>query len=482
MIPFLLSFLVRSALLGALGLAILALLRHRSAAVQHAVAVGTVAVMMALPLMASLIPTHRIEVAEVPDSLVYLTATTTTPSLSPPPDQEPVRSIDWNPILGYGWAGISLILFARIGVGLFGLSRRVGRSRAVALGRRVQVVEDPSGSVPLMVWLGRNTVLLPPSWSAWPNERLERVLAHEEAHVSRGDWFTQMFLLIASAAMWPNPVAHILSKRARALAEHAADDRVLAMGAEPSRYASDLLEIARGCQATPPAFAIQMAAKADVARRIEMILSNDTRRKKVGLFGLAAGATLLIGLSIPLSSWAIGPALQHKAAAPHAETYEIHARIYSLASADSFGSMHRFAVQKGAKCTDCHRDAKTGGVTPWSMEMAMSVSPAYAEETARRITDGGGVLLSSPTIKTGSGQLAEITIGPTEENKRTITVGLTPNPGTGGTTVITIHMMESVAGGGVLERLHGAVSCAPGRSIILTNKSKRRLIILDLKS
>lgn len=213
-----------------------------------------------------------------------------------------------------------------------------------------------------------------------------------------------------------------------------------------------------------------------------MILSNDTRRKKVGLFGLAAGATLLIGLSIPLSSWAIGPTHQHKTAASHAGTYEIHARIYSLASTDAFGSMHRIAVDKGAKCTDCHRDSRSKPIPPWSLGMAMSVSPAYAEETARRITAGGGVLLSSPTVKAGPGQLAEITVSPTEENKRTLTVGLTPSPGTGGDTTITIHMVESVAGGTVLERLNGAVTCGAGKSVILTNKSRRRLIILDLKS
>ncbi|HWA82456.1 MAG TPA: M56 family metallopeptidase [Fimbriimonadaceae bacterium] len=478
MTPFLLSFLVRSTLLGVLGLAVIALVRRRPAAFQHAIAVGIIAAMVALPFLASVIPTHVVQVDSSPDSLVYLTATT-TPSFAPPAAPT-AQSIDWTPLVGYIWLAVSAILLLRVAAGLAGLARRVRRSQAVPIPARMRVAEDPSGTVPLMVWLGRPTVLLPPTWSEWPVERLERVLAHEEAHVDRGDWFTQLLLLIATAMLWPNPFAHFFAKRARVFAEHAADDRVLAAGAEPSRYASDLLEIAREAHATPPVFAIQMASKADVARRIEMILSNRPRRKKAGFLAVAFLA-LLAGLCVPLSSWAIGSTPRknqaQKAASPR--TYEIHARIYSLTSLDDYTSPHHFVVQKGIKCTDCHRASVTNA-SPWSFVFATAVDPAYAEKVVQSVTKNGGVLLSSPTVVAASSQIAEITIGPTDENRRTITMGLAPEPSPKGATRLVIRIMESVDGRTV-ESLNGLIDFALGKTVILTTKSKRRMAVLEIK-
>ena len=273
MTAFLLTFLLRSTLLGVLGLLALRLLSKRSPSLRHVVAVGTIAGMVALPLVGSLAPPRTVELAHAPVALTYLAHGFAPDPASPSPSRS---SVD---VLAYVWAGGALLLSVRLGLSLRSMSRRARGARWLRLDPTIRVAEDGTTHVPMAVWPGRPVVLLPKGWTAWSIDRLGHVLSHEKAHIRRGDWFTQVFVHAAAALMWPSPVVHVLSWRSRVLAEQAADDLVISGGADPCAYASSLLAIAR--TTATPAGGIPMASASNVSRRIEMILSDRGERRAI---------------------------------------------------------------------------------------------------------------------------------------------------------------------------------------------------------
>jgi|GEM_PF-5695895 len=319
---FLLSVLFRSAVLGLLGLVALWLLRGRSASVRHALAAGTLVAMLAVPVLSMTLKPREVGMLPVvvtaplapivqPPSVAVRMATGARPWSPVPAVAEPDRRYVAGVLLAGVWAMGASLLFTRILVGIGLLAGRVRRGRRELLaGSGVAVFTDAHTPVPMTAWLGRHVVLLPSAWTAWPTERLDTVLRHERAHVRRGDWFTQLAGQLACALLWPNPLVWVLSRRARDLSEQATDDLVLSSGVAPSRYAQDLLEIARETKTTFPALALPMAEKAEVVRRIEMVLNNKKRRGAITLPGIVAASLVLAGVSVPLASWVIGPRIE----------------------------------------------------------------------------------------------------------------------------------------------------------------------------
>lgn len=187
MTTYLLSVLIRSALLGSLGLVALRLIRRKPAAVQHAVAVATVCAMVALPAIGALLPAKAVEVARVPSALQFLA--TTRPGVPGMPFMAPTRSsaFDFESLAVWLWLAVAFLLWVRMGIGLLFLSRGIGKGHEIPLGRLVPVLEVEEAGMPMIVWIRRCLILLPKDWATWPKDRLAHVLAHEEAHASRGD-------------------------------------------------------------------------------------------------------------------------------------------------------------------------------------------------------------------------------------------------------------------------------------------------------
>ena len=64
---------------------------------------------------------------------------------------------------------------------------------------------------------------LPFDWRDWSQTELRAVLAHELAHVVRGDFLTGLIAQISVAIHFYHPLAHWLAKRLRLEQELAAD-------------------------------------------------------------------------------------------------------------------------------------------------------------------------------------------------------------------------------------------------------------------
>lgn len=94
---------------------------------------------------------------------------------------------------------------------------------------------------PLTVGFLRPRILVPADFDAWPLAAQAAALAHERAHVRRGDWLVQMLVWALSALLWFHPLVALARRRLALLAECAADDAVVAAGHDPVAYAELIL-------------------------------------------------------------------------------------------------------------------------------------------------------------------------------------------------------------------------------------------------
>ena len=109
----------------------------------------------------------------------------------------------------------------------------------------VAVRLSPAVTSPFSVGVFRPVILLPSRAVDWPTELQRSVLAHELAHVKRGDCGLQVFIELVRAIHWMNPLVWLAAWRVSVERELACDDQVLAEGTRPSAYADHLLSVSR---------------------------------------------------------------------------------------------------------------------------------------------------------------------------------------------------------------------------------------------
>src|SRR4051794_35879238 len=157
---------------------------------------------------------------------------------------EPHPAFDWRDWLTRVYVFGAVALLLRILLGLI-LSRRMLRTAsplrgAWAAGRKVRVSDAISTPVTIA-----GTILLPTGHTQWDASTLQAVLAHEAAHVARGDFYVQLLSQTNRAVFWFSPLSWWLHARLGTLAELASDDAAIeALGDRPG-YASILLDVAR---------------------------------------------------------------------------------------------------------------------------------------------------------------------------------------------------------------------------------------------
>lgn len=169
--------------------------------------------------------------------------------------------------------------------GSMGLSHEV----PVRLSRRV--------AVPVVAGMIRPMILLPESVVHWPIERVRAALAHELAHIERGDLWTLLLSQLVHCIYWPQPLVYWWSRGLRIEREAACDDRVLTSYSRPTQYARHLLDVAAeltGQEQAQPA-ALAMARGTQIERRIAAILSSTCRRAppaRAMVAGMCASAVI----------------------------------------------------------------------------------------------------------------------------------------------------------------------------------------------
>ncbi len=149
--------------------------------------------------------------------------------------------------------GMSLGLL-RLVLGLWAIRQSWSRSRPVnepdmlklveqlqaALGVKAPVAVHESADLTTAATFGwhRPVLLLPPDWNAWTTEQRRAVVAHELAHVSRGDFAAWLLARFSVTMQFWHPLVHALAGRLQLQQELAADAAaaLLAGGRPAWRY------------------------------------------------------------------------------------------------------------------------------------------------------------------------------------------------------------------------------------------------------
>jgi HEAT repeat protein/beta-lactamase regulating signal transducer with metallopeptidase domain len=218
------------------------------------------------------------------------------------------------------WALGALLVLGRLVAGVFVLARSARRARAasgpawsavvehasrrLALERPVPVLLSDDVAMPLVAGVLRPRVVLPAAAESWTDERRRAVLAHELAHVRRGDLMPHLAAWIACALWWFHPLVWVAARRLRAESERACDDLVLGLGTRASDYAQHLLQIVSSVRSARrvPAVVLPLARRSEFEGRVLAILEPGIRRGGTSRLGASAAIAAIALLALPLAA------------------------------------------------------------------------------------------------------------------------------------------------------------------------------------
>jgi beta-lactamase regulating signal transducer with metallopeptidase domain len=313
----------KSALICALALMLMMLLRRRSAADRATVLRVAVLLLLSLPVISLGMPRLQIEsaamapaelpaaaAAELPEAPLPVAPMAAMPELSMV--EEPGASLLDNPeiLIGLLYGLGVLLLGLRLFTGLLTLRRWTAQAEpadAPAWQNALARNGSGSGEARLMVsdhapapmsWGWRRPVILIDRETYARSGDADAILAHEMAHVTRGDWPALILSRIAVALFWFNPLVWLIERQAVRHAEEAADCAA-AMRVEPAHYAQTLVSCARRAFSKPvPANSIAPSGH-DLAVRVKAILDGSFRNRSNPRWTFAAiGVCVLFALPV----------------------------------------------------------------------------------------------------------------------------------------------------------------------------------------
>jgi len=328
----LMSLTVKTSLILALGMLATVALRRRSAAVRHWILALTLFCAAAAPIVGRLTPSWTLPAFGAPTSepgrvdvsfspVVRPGAATAT--VPPAPQSSAANGLIWAAAVPIWLIGIAINVSLLL-IGMFRLNRlRSTHSSAspaiteslehvatfLGLRRRVSLIRGNRPGVVVTWGVVNPKVVLPADAEAWSRERLDVVLAHEVAHITRGDWLVQTVAEVCKAIYWFNPMFWVACARLRYESERACDDAVMNMGVRSHVYAAELLALARSFarhrQVWLPAPA--MAARpSNLERRVRAMLSAHLDRGPITRRGRWASVFVLLAITLPIATFAQG--------------------------------------------------------------------------------------------------------------------------------------------------------------------------------
>ncbi|HEY1073955.1 M56 family metallopeptidase, partial [Brevundimonas sp.] len=319
-----LSLLVKSSLVAAAGL-IVARLAARRAADRVDILRATVCLLLALPVLAAVLP--AVELALLPAASVEAVSAPMTPlwsgEVGPVAGVAVSASLPWPSLatmaVGLWLLGAALVV-GRLLLGLNTLSRWTEQGRAVkcpawrspleplAPAARPRLVSSERVSSPLSWGLAPGVIVLDPSSLAEP-KAASAVLAHELAHLRRKDWVFLILSRLALALFWFNPLVWRLSVVLAEASEEAADAEAVRT-VDRRDYARVLVRLAVHSSSFP---ATAMAADPHtLEKRIACIMTNTSARRRplavaLTVAALAVVATPLAALELREQASAYAP-------------------------------------------------------------------------------------------------------------------------------------------------------------------------------
>ena len=331
------------------------LLRRAPAATRHALWSVAFAALLALPVLASVVPPARVPVpaqwaafaetsadrlrpAAKPSSAAVTTplADASRPPVGtrgrhdgPPLSTASAASVAADSSSGLRWPSLRVVLVVAwlagtiaalmaLAVSLWRVWRLAGssedlsdpawRAAADAIGARLglrrpaRLLVNAHVGTPMAGGVWRPVIFLPPSARAWGADRRDIVLAHELVHAAGRDPLRHVAARLAVALYWFHPLAWLAARQAALAREQACDAAVLALGTRPSDYARILLDFAETLRPSPtPLAAMPIVERSLLEKRLMAILTDDRRP--------AARRRLLVpALAVPVFTLALASA------------------------------------------------------------------------------------------------------------------------------------------------------------------------------
>ncbi|MBI4893596.1 MAG: TonB family protein [Acidobacteria bacterium] len=312
---------LRTAAVALAGWAVLRLMRGRSAAARHAVCLGVLAGLFLLPVMRMALPGVYLEKASAEDA-----AAAVMPQLQPLGVHTGAagatnvalrdsRIAAWPLPLAAAYLVVAVTLLLRSALRVRRAWRNAEAGEVIRDQRVSQLLSEVSlrqgrgfpppglrecatSGVPHALGWRHAVIVLPVGWRAWEEFRLRAVLAHELAHIRRGDWAALVAASVYRSLFWFHPAAWWLERELASLAEEACDACALAESGDDRRYAAVLLDFAMimNGEAVP---ATAMARGSKIGGRIERILAGGWKHARpLGPKALAALAACTLPLML----------------------------------------------------------------------------------------------------------------------------------------------------------------------------------------
>ena len=239
------------------------ILRRSSAQARYAAACGALAVMLALPALT----VWRLQVRRVatPPGPGAPSATSTAPApgrtAAAPSPAQPDSLTPIAPWIVSAWlSGVCFFSIRFLGGYLAAQRLRhrgicpageVSKVRLRELAARLRVsrpvrlLESTLVEVPTAVGILRPLILLPAGIATgMAPQQLDSLLAHELAHVARGDYLINLFQALAETLLFYHPAVWWISGRIRIERENVCDDLAVAVTGNPVAYARALVGLA----------------------------------------------------------------------------------------------------------------------------------------------------------------------------------------------------------------------------------------------
>jgi len=322
MLPVLLDSAVRSLLLGFVVWMLLKAVRLSDTRTETAIWTAVLIAALSMPLLSHHVPVlvmtvpHLTAAAPATDSALEL--------LDVQRSSPPGSGISTSPalawlahhgrtcLMAFYCLGFSVCAI-RLALGLFLAVRLYHRATPVQAAwvqaRNIRVTAEIRSPVSLA-----GTILLPADYGEWSAAKRSAVLAHEEAHIARGDFFVQMAALIHCAFFWFSPFAWWLQTKLAEIAETASDEAAIRRLNDRTTYAEILVDVSRRAQKSP--LIVAMAKSSFIEQRIEHILSDaPTYRLSLPQRMLTVALLAVLAIAVAGAKAAVDP----PAGAPPAE-------------------------------------------------------------------------------------------------------------------------------------------------------------------
>src|SRR5215218_7776610 len=335
----LIGIVLKSLLIAGLTLALIALMRRRSAAERSWVAhIGLLALVI-IAFAPLVLPSWNVEAPALMGEAPALQTVAPAPELNADPDkalktlppavvqaQTPARAT--SPI---GTVAAATAIYA-IPAAILLFITLLALGRLIALRARADVLVDGHWLSALAraqrrmgfkhgtALLTSNELASPISWGLMRpvillNDRAveasgeaEAIIAHELAHVARLDWIKLLLARVTTALFWFNPLVWMLAREAHQLREEAADDAVLAADIPDTDYAELLVGVARHeCPGLLLGAHGVARSRSSLARRVARVLDGRSVRGPVArsfAFGVLVGAIMI---AAPLAALTLTP-------------------------------------------------------------------------------------------------------------------------------------------------------------------------------